>query len=75
LRNLALLARLNEAEQRVLDTHGPRQKRHRREDGSFVATGLGELRLLLAYEETDWETITWLEWFDLTSDPRRRSSV
>jgi hypothetical protein len=63
LRNRGVRLSLDRAEARILTNPRDMTGRWRRPDGSIVDTN--EPGLLLAYEETDPETLTWLEWLDL----------
>ncbi|HJP89240.1 MAG TPA: hypothetical protein VJ850_09425 [Candidatus Limnocylindrales bacterium] len=63
MRNLGLRRSLDRAEQRILDNPGDMARRHRRDDGSIV--DWSEPGILLSFEETDTETITWLAWHDV----------
>ena len=54
---------LDRAEARILETPDDLSRRITRPDGSIV--DLNEPGLLIAYERTDEETLTWLEWLDL----------
>jgi hypothetical protein len=63
LRNLDLRLSLERAEARILAAPDDVRGRHARPDGSIVDRN--EPGLLLAYERTDDDTLTWLEWYDL----------
>ena len=54
---------LDRLEARILATPNDMTRRRRRDDGTIV--DYSEPGLLLAYEETDFDTVTWLEWHDL----------
>lgn len=63
LRNPDVRRSLDRAEARILANPSDVTGRFRYEDGSILDTN--EPGLLLAYEETDLETFTWLVWHDL----------
>lgn len=67
LRNRELRLSLERAEARVLAQPNALSRRWRRDDG--VVVDGNEPGLLLAFEETDASTVTWIEWHDLWARP------
>jgi hypothetical protein len=67
LRNREMRLSLDRAETWVLAHPEATSRRWRRDDGVLVDGN--EPGLLLAYEETDADTRTWIEWHDLWGRP------
>jgi cell wall assembly regulator SMI1 len=67
LRNRAVRLSLERAEARIVASPKDLTRRFLRADGSIVDRN--EPGLLLAYEETDADTLTWIDWFDLLGRP------
>jgi hypothetical protein len=67
LRNRAVRLSLDRAEQRILAEPQLTTRRWRRDDGTLVDGN--EPGILLSYEETDAETLTFLAWYDLWDRP------
>lgn len=63
LRNPEVRRSLDRAEARILASSGDPVGRYFQDNGSIMDTN--EPGLLLSYEETDADTLTWLAWFDL----------